>query len=520
MTIELSIRSEEQIHPSQPCDLSQTKPQNGFPSRAVLPLVSACLLITFSCGIGQSSYARDFVVACTETASDENEGTVESPLRTIGAAIRAAEPGDVVSVLAGDYRSEENGFGVGVIPVTNSGAFKNPIRIKAAANNDVIVGKFLLSNCHDIVIEGFQVRGLDFSTIDGWQPMPNIVRNPNANLPRPDFTQPFETRETQIREEFATYFSLVEQLDFTTGIDLENCQRVNVFGNDIRGYFGGVQCRGCSQIKIHFNVIRDCTNGIFTFYASDGTTPGVIGASIRYNDIQQSLDNGIDIRAGSEAVQIDDNYVAFSGRSHISLQGAATRCKVQYNAALRGGFYSETMEFPGSSGISLNDAGPSNTVLRNYVALQQDLTGIDGNGIIIDFLREDAQAVVDDNISFCNAGAGLNLTASPGNLIRGNIFAFNGHRSTEFRRGAGIKISRDQDIDNTIVNNLLILNRAAGILSSGTISAQENVDRNLYLTTGEPLIWDGFDIGDREYRTLMEVQAVTGWERRGAALVW
>lgn len=188
MTIELSIRSEEQIHPSQPCDLSQTKPQNGFPSRAVLPLVSACLLITFSCGIGQSSYARDFVVACTETASDENEGTVESPLRTIGAAIRAAEPGDVVSVLAGDYRSEENGFGVGVIPVTNSGAFKNPIRIKAAANNDVIVGKFLLSNCNDIVIEGFQVRGLDFSTIEGWQPMPNIVRNPNANLPRPDFT--------------------------------------------------------------------------------------------------------------------------------------------------------------------------------------------------------------------------------------------------------------------------------------------------------------------------------------------
>ena len=351
MTIDFSIGSEEQI---QSCDLSQTKPRNGFPARAVLHLVSACLLSAFSCGIGQSSFARDFVVACTETASDENEGTVESPLRTIGAAIRAAEPGDVVSVLAGDYRSEENGFGAGVIPVTNSGARKNPIRIKAAANNDVIVGKFLLSNCHDIVIQGFQVRGLDFSTIDGWQPMPSIVRNPNANLPRPDFTQPFETREAQMREEFATYFSLVEQLDFSTGIDLENCQRVNVFRNDIRGYFGGVQCRGCSQIKIHFNVIRDCTNGIFTFYASDGTTPGVIGASIRYNDIQQSLDNGIDIRAGSEAVQIDDNYVAFSGRSHISLQGAATRCKVQNNAALRGGFYSETMEFPGSSGISLN----------------------------------------------------------------------------------------------------------------------------------------------------------------------
>ena len=127
---------------------------------------------------------------------------------------------------------------------------------------------------------------------------------------------------------------------------------------------------------------------------------------------------------------------------------------------------------------------------------------------------------MDGNISFCNAGAGLNLTASPGNHIRGNIFAFNGHRSTEFRRGAGIKISRDQDTDNTIVNNFLILNRAAGILSSGTISAQENVDRNLYLTTGERLIWDGFDIGDREYGTLMEVQAVTGWESGGAALFW
>ena len=98
------------------------------------------------------------------------------------------------------------------------------------------------------------------------------------------------------------------------------------------------------------------------------------------------------------------------------------------------------------------------------------------------------------------------------------LFAFNGEGATERRRGAGIKISRDEDVGNFIVNNVFVLNRAAGILSSETIDLQQNVDRNFYMTDGMPLIWDGFNDGDREYRSLLEVQINTPWERRGTEM--
>ena len=68
------------------------------------------------------------------------------------------------------------------------------------------------------------------------------------------------------------------------------------------------------------------------------------------------------------------------------------------------------------------------------------------------------------------------------------------------------------------MDNVLIANRAAGILSSGTITSQSLVDRNTYIIEDEPLIWDAYNPGDREYQSLDEVQAFTGWERLGE--VW
>ena len=484
--------------------------------RVICGVIGLLLLAPFV--LCTPSFAREYTVAKTAGASDDNLGTADSPLRTIGAAVSKAGPGDVVTVLPGDYRSENTGYGVGVIPIMKSGTLTKPIRVQAGGDGDVTVRTFLVANCRDVIIEGFQVRGLDLSTVSGWRPMPSVVRTPNPELPRPDYGQPFETREAQIRSEFAVYFSVIDQLDFSSGIDLENCRRIFVIENDVAGYFAGVQCRGCIQIDILDNKIRDCVNGIFTFYANDGTTPGVISALIQGNDIQQSLDNGLDIRAESKAVWIYENQVSLSGRSHISLQDGAHRCRVESNRVRHGGYYSETMKFPGSSAISLNDAGDRNLVLNNHVVLQRDLTGIDGNGIIVDFMREGTLAVIDGNISANNAGAGLNLTASPGMVIRNNYFCFNGRFGTEFRRGAGIKISRDNDIDNFIVDNVLIANRAAGILSSGTITSQSLVDRNTYIIEDEPLIWDAYNPGDSEYQSLDEVQAFTGWERLGE--VW
>ena len=486
-------------------------------------LVAFVLVISFQ----HSVDAREYTVASSEAASDDNPGTLEEPLRTIGAAINAVLPGDVITVLEGDYRNEDNGFGVGVIPILKSGNSSQPILISAGAGQKVTVSKFLIQDASDLVIQGFEFRGLDFSSVDDWRPMPQIVRTPDPNLPRPDFTEPFETRASQIHDEFATYFSLVQQLDFSSGIDLHNCRRMTVQWNDVSGYFAGIQCRGCNQINIRSNKIRECTNGIFTFYSDDGS-PGLTTSPISFNDVQQCLDNGIDIRAESRSVRVDDNHVAFNGRAHISLQDGAHRCRVRFNSLHNGGYYSETMVFPGSSGISLNDTGTDNVVSDNHVRTQLDLTGIDGNGIIIDILRENATASVMRNTSVNNSGAGLNLTLSPGTLVRGNVFALNGRfgaaryprLGSDPRRGPGIKISRNEDINNIITNNELVRNNAAGIQSSGNIDLQAEVDRNRYMVFNEPLIRDGFVPGDREYFTLFDVIINTGREINGRVWPW
>ena len=380
---------------------------------AVISLAAFCL--------AEPASARTFFVASTAIASDENPGTREEPLRSIGVGIRLAAPGDLVFVQPGDYRNENTGFGVGTIPVLNSGTPSDPIRIRGHQNRRPIIRKFLVTGCHDVIIESFNIQGTDFSSLDGWEPMPTIVRAETASTERPDFSRPYETRQTQIETEFATYFSQVNRLGFDIGVDMELCQGVLVNDNDIAGYFAGVQCRGCEEIKIENNRIKECFNGIFVFNTDDPNQPGLVQSFIRNNDIQQCLDNGIDVRANAQLVRIEDNKISFSARSHISLRDGSERCRIQFNTLCFGGYYSETMVFPGSSGISLNDAGSGNVVLKNTVSNQVDLTGIDGNGIIVDFMREDADAAIRSNLSRNNMGAGMNLTVSPGTSVTGNV---------------------------------------------------------------------------------------------------
>lgn len=466
-------------------------------------------------GATSPAFARDYFVASTPNASDENSGELGEPLRSIGRAISLTEPGDVVLVRSGDYREEESAYGTGVIPVLKSGTRQKPIRIRTGRANRAIVKKFLVQDCQNVIIEGFDVRGTDFSTLPDWQPMPTIVRHRAEGAEPPDFTLPYETRQTQIESEFATYFQQVSRLGFEIGIDLENARRVTIFNNQVAGYFAGIQCRGCQDIVILRNEIKECVNGIFTFYPNGSDSPGLFRSSIRGNAVSQCLDNGIDIRAKSRLILIEENRVRLNGRSHISIQDGANRCNIRFNTLSEGGYYSETMRFPGSSGVSLNDAGGRNIVFDNSVSDQVDYTGIDGNGIIVDFMPEGTRTQIRDNVSNRNMGAGLNLTVSPGTTVTGNVFAQNGWGATERRRGAGIKISRDEDVDNLILRNIFVMNRAAGILSSDTINQQRLVNRNLYFGDGSPLIWDGFNDGDREYCSLLEVQLSTGWELNG-----
>lgn len=475
-----------------------------------LPALFVCLvLISVS---SNQLLGEEFFVDDSAVASDTNEGTSRDlPLRTINAALKKAQPGDRVVVQPGDYRNEDSGFGPGIIPVLKSGTAEKEIQI--VGTDIALVRSFLVQDCEYVRISGFRLFNEQFDEFESWQDMPNVVRDVPADPNNPiDFTQDYSQRSDEIEAAFATYFNVIEELKYVSGIDIVNANHITITQNQIDGYWSGIQCRGCDNIEILRNTITHCVNGIFAWEPA----PSLTNSLIKENKIAQSLDTGIFIRRQADNVRVIGNCVDFSGINHIALDSGVTNCEVLRNLAWRGGYYSEAMTFPGSSAISINGCLDGNRIADNFAGLQVDRTGIDGNGIIVDLMLDGSSVEVDGNLCWQNMGSGLNLTVSPNTVITNNVFWQNGYLSDVFRNGAGIKLSRNEDIDNVIVGNSFISNREAGILSSMTILQQTNVNFNSYHVPNDvPLIWDGFGEGALSFQSLLEVQAFTGWENSG-----
>ena len=455
--------------------------------------------------------ADNYFVDDSAVASDNNAGTSRgSALRTINAALQRAQAGDAVIVLPGDYRNEDSGYGPGVIPVVKSGTVGNEIRIVGSGN--ARVHTFLVQNCEYVRIAGFRLMNAEFDEFTGWQDMPVIVRDVPADPNNPiDFTQSYSQRSSEIEAAFATYFNIIEELEYVTGVDVVNSNHITILQNRIDGYWAGIQCRGCQNITIAENNISHCVNGIFAWEPA----PGLTDSLIRENRITQSLDTGIFIRRGSDNVRLVENFVTYSGINHIALDSGVTNCIVIGNDVRRGGYYSETMKFPGSSAISINGCSEGNRIIGNWTSYQIDRTGIDGNGMIVDLMLDGHSVQVRENFSWRNMGSGLNLTVSPNAFITDNIFLQNGYLSDVPRNGAGIKLSRTQDVNNVIVRNMFINNRETGILCE-TLFQQLNVNFNSYqVPNGVPLIKDGFGQNLLSFESLLELQIFSGWENSG-----
>jgi hypothetical protein len=500
------------------------------------PVSFVCSLCVWLFLIDKLSHGGERIFVDGTLGADGNDGHTErQALKTIAKAIERAMPGDQVIVLAGDYCSEDTGWGKGSIPITKSGANQRPIFITGKPG--AIVSRVLLKNVRYVVIEGLTFRGREFRDLANWTDMPTIVRNvPHEQMRNIDYTKDWKSRKYRIESVFSTYFRLLKKLEYDVAIDIDGCESITIRDNKIDGYWAGIQCRGLSKSEITTNHISHTRNGIYTWDSTlepnkpsipkglaDGEplllpSQGLRASRIRRNVITQSLDSGIDLRRNSQDVIVEQNSIIYSGISHIALLDGTSRCVVRWNVVSRGGFYSETMELPGSSAINLNHAGTDNVVEYNWASNQLDLTEIDGNGLILDLLQSQSNTIVRGNCLFRNRGSGLNMTASPNAVVYGNVFAFNGHLGSERHNGAGMKFSRDQDVGNTVLGNLFLYNRAAAILSYRILNKQKAIDWNMYLSAKEPLCWDGFDPLESSYRSLEEVRSNTPWEKHGIHL--
>lgn len=479
-------------------------------------LRALCLVLAAFLVCENHALATNYFVGGRDDASDDSSGkSAEQSFASITRAINAAGAGDRIMVSSGDYRDEDSGWGSGVIPVTKSGSPSAPLHIQAMG--EVLVSHFVLKNVQHVHIEGFTFRSQGLFDYRGWRDMPAIVRDlPAESLAGVNYSSDWELRRETIEKSFATYFGLIKRLEYKVAIDIQACEHISIVGNSIDGYWAGIQCRGVDGVDIRANRIRHCQSGIFTWEPR----PALANARIRGNIVSQCLDIGIDIRRDSHNVVVEWNCVSNCGVSHIGLLDGTRQSTVRYNAVSGGGYYSEAMQFPGSSAINLNASEDGCIVEFNLAANQIDLTEIDGNGIIVDLMQAQARTLVRGNLCIANMGSGLNTTASPNTDIYGNLFVRNGLGGNEARNGAGIKLSRNQDINQSIMFNLFLSNRAAGILSYHTLESQRAVNRNCYFTKGAPIAWDGYQADERAYYRLSDLRKATRWEMQGILLNW
>ncbi|MEM9942733.1 MAG: right-handed parallel beta-helix repeat-containing protein [Planctomycetota bacterium] len=449
----------------------------------------------------KSTESRVFYVAQTSQARDSNTGTFQFPLRTVSEAIRRLQPGDTISIGNGDYRNEDMGWGRGVFVLQDFGDPELRTQILASNNASPALGSILLRNVDNLVVKGFRFHGKSFQQFVDWQPMPAVMRD-EYSPQRPDYSLSFNTRSDQIQREFKSFFRLMNELNFSSGIELEDCENIFVMENRLNGYWAGIQCRHCKQISIINNEIYETVNGIFAW----APAPGLVDSYITNNLIAQTLDQGINIRQGSSFVRIVNNRIFYTGRNHIALQEGTNNCLVLGNLGWHGGFYSESMEFPGSSGISIHSSLADNWVVCNRIGKQIDVTGIDGNGLILDLMEQESSVGVIMNSFSENEGSGINTTKSPNAFIWGNFIGFNRY---------GIKLSRNEDINQTITGNIFAFNLEAAIKTYRNIGNQKSIDANTYYNE-KSIIWDDDDPELGRFGALSVLKNSTPWESNGA----
>ncbi len=444
-------------------------------------------------------------------ASDSNSGLAaasngpDGPWRTVRKAAGAAAPGDTVYVHAGDYRSE------GVVTLNVDGQPGAPVRFVAASGEDPIVQGFSVRERRWLVIEGFTIRNRDFTVPGSWLDMPGRVIENAGIVIDPD--EGWSTREGKVRAKYATYMSMIDQWENTwrVGIDVKTSSDIILRGNDISYYTLGIQLRQQStRVTVEDNEVHHCRTGLFTWRA----TPSLTDSDIVRNVFRQNLTLGVDVREYAEDVRVEDNLFEHQGASHIHVHTGATRILVKNNMARYGGYYTETMQNPGSSAINFNKAGPDNIAEGNVAAYQVDDTQLDGNGFIID-LMYDTPVTLRNNIAYRNSGSGITTTRTGFCTIVNNSFIENGYLSDHPRNGAGIRFTKDEDRGHVIANNVFLRNRTAGVWTYRRIADVAALDGNLYYQPGSALVWDGGSTSERYYTDLAAVRSATGREVNG-----
>lgn len=482
---------------------------------------SFLILLAGFCLVDRAEAATYHVNAAS--GNDSASGGSAQPWKTFRKAAETAVAGDTILFSNGVYDSGWY-FSGGSIKNSGSGAGAF-IRFQAAAGQTSVRfsrGSFIgIKGLQYIEIAGFIFEG----PVTQWLPTPmsesvSSMYVDDASVGRIPANDP--ARATKINQKFATYMRLSNEVEngngswgsYSAGINILQSdggtppRHIILRDNKISRYWAGINAsHNGDDITIERNEISQCKHGIYV-----GRNAGINNSLIQENTVQQNLSAGIKLYH-SNNVTVQKNIARFNGIEHISFQDDSANNRILDNDVRYGGHYCETMGAPGGSAINVHTAAGQNRIERNLAAYHFDLSGNDGNGIIMDLPRSGATHIVQNNILYRNMGSGISTTESGGNTIVNNTLVENGYQNTWNANGAGIRLARVNDTNNVIVNNLFYRNAKSCFLSSPGFNAQAAVNHNLYFpASGTPFI-----DGPSDYSNLTDIRNNTPWEDNGVS---
>ncbi len=456
-------------------------------------LLLAGLLLS-ACGGGGSSVsanARTYYVDAL-VGDDGADGSSGSPLATITAGIDRLAVGDTLLIRGGDYRSE------GTLVVRLKGSAGSPVVI-ASQSGGVRVDSVSIEESAWVELRGLTiVSGKPLPA--GWPDMPAVLIDNADPAYAIDPAETWTTRAAKVAVRYSSYSTFVDPLGgnaswehdlYSDGINVAASQQIVLTGNTIARHTTGINLRnGSSEIRVEGNAISYCLDGLrgdrrlIDSYSFRNST-------IRGNHLWQTFREGIRLTLGARDNLVERNLVENTGHSHIATWQAGGGNTIRHNMLRQGGYYAETMRWPGPSGISVHSAGANSWVEGNAIALQVDATLNDGNGIIIDQNDGDAATLV-NNLIYRVMGSGISSVDSGNARLLHNTIVESGYGTMAATNGMGLRFHDIADVANTIANNLIVDPANGGIwFRNGTLAGQSFIDNNLYDFSGLPLVTDG-----------------------------
>jgi len=251
-----------------------------------------------------SAYAANYYIS--PSGSDSNEGSINSPWKTISHASRYLGSGDTLYVRGGIY------YGQGDYDWYSgaSGTSTNPITFKAYPGEEPIfdgqwsVGHFLIfTGSHSwIVVDGFTIRHYDNEWGNGaiqlMESANNIVIQNNLMIDNGKHN----TQDHHI------YLGATDVHD----IIIRNNLLINAAAGGIHGWHGP----NARNVDIYNNIIRDCVWGIIL---ADGAQDIEIYNNVFYNNdyaFHFGLE-GVDVTWGVRNVKIRNNIIDSCGQGLV-----------------------------------------------------------------------------------------------------------------------------------------------------------------------------------------------------------